>query len=312
MPSRRLSLSLTGTLLMGDAASAANGDARVSLLQKLGVGLALLVLALLILEVVVEHVRRRRAEIDARQNQAAVVHMNRVEVFGELAGALAHEVNTPLAAIMNDARATRHFLEGSTPALPDALECIDAIEINAQRAHEVIARMRNALRREDSARSLQDLSSIVRDSVRLLEHEARHRGAEFELLLARQPLQVEGDAVQLQQVLLNLLLNALDASTEQPAARRRVFVRTQASGGLAEATVRDRGCGVPAEVRARLFEPFYTTKPTGLGMGLAISRSIAVSHGGRILMEPAEEVGAVFRLILPLAGQTAVARREDA
>jgi signal transduction histidine kinase len=172
--------------------------------------------------------------------------------------------------------------------------------------------MRSALRRETAARSLRDLSSIVRDSVQLLQHEARDRGAEFELRLATQPLQVEVDPIQVQQVVLNLLLNALDASAEQPVERRRVVVRTQASASLAEAVVVDRGCGVPDKDRPHLFEPFYTTKPTGLGMGLSISRSIAESHGGRILMEPAAEVGSVFRLILPLAGRATVAPRDAA
>ena len=249
----------------------------------------------------VERVRRARAEKKARQNQATVVHMNRVEVFAELTGALAHQVNTALGAIMNDARAARHFLEVSGTGWRDARECIDAIEFHAQRAHDVILWIRNALRREPAARSFQDLSSIVHDSAQLLRAEARERGVEFELLLAKRPLQVEVDLVQLQQVMLNLLLNALDASAEQPPQRRRVVVRTQASGSSAEAEVRDWGCGVPAKHRAHLFEPFYTTKPAGLGMGLCISSSIAESHGGRILMEPADGAGSLFRLILPLA-----------
>jgi C4-dicarboxylate-specific signal transduction histidine kinase len=250
----------------------------------------------------VERVRQHRAEKKARQNQATVVHMNRVEVFGELTGALAHQVNTALAAIMNDARAARHFLEASGPESRDARECIAAIEAHAQRAHEVILWIRNALRREPGARSFQDLSSIVRDSVQLLQAEARARGVEFDLLLASRSLPVEVDLVQLQQVVLNLLLNALDASAEQPPERRHVVVRTQASGSSAEAEVCDRGCGVAAKHRPHLFEPFYTTKPTGLGMGLSISSSIAESHGGRILMESAEGVGSVFRLMLPLVG----------
>jgi len=249
----------------------------------------------------VEPVRRPRAEKKAHRNQATVVHMNRVEVFGELTGALAHQVNTALAAIMNDARAARHFLEASGPESRDARECIAAIESHAERAHEVIRWIRNALRREPAARSLQDLSNIARDSVQLLRAEARDRGVEFDLLLTNRSLQVEVDLVQVQQVMLNLLLNALDASAEQPPERRRVVVRTQASGDSAQAEVRDRGCGVPAKHRAHLFQPFYTTKPKGLGMGLSISSSIAGSHGGRILMESAEGVGSVFRLMLPLA-----------
>ena len=299
-------LTVSGVLLIVGAAFAKGEVPPAS--EELGLWLAAPVLTILTLLVVIERTRRHRAEMNMRQSQATVLHMNRVEVFGELASALAHEVNTPLAAIMNDARAARHFLEAPAPGLRNARECIAAIESNAERAREVILRMRSALRKETAARSLRDLSSIVSDSVQLLEHEARDRGAEFELLLARQPLQVDVDPVQVQQVVLNLLLNALDASAEQPAERRCVVVRTQASGSSAEAMVRDRGCGVSAEDRPHLFEPFYTTKPAGLGMGLSISRSIAESHGGRILMEPAE-VGSVFRLVLPLAGRATVAPR---
>ena len=305
MSSPRLCLALTvsGALLIADAASAAEADRVLPASQKLGVALALLILGMLILEVVVERARRKRAEREVRQSQATVAHMNRVEVFGELAGALAHEVNSPLAAIMNDARAARHFLEGPAPGLRDARECIAGIEINTQRALEVILRMRNALRRQVGARSVRDLSSIVNDSVQLLQHEARDRGVELELALASQPLEVDVDTVQVQQVVLNLMLNALDASGEQPPERRRVLVRTQASGSSAEAIVLDRGCGVPAKERPHLFEPFYTTKATGLGMGLSISRSIAESHGGRLVMEPADDVGTVFRFVLPLAAR---------
>ena len=304
MSSPRLCVALTvsGALLIADAASAAE-ERVLHASQKLGVALALLILGMLILEVVVERARRKRAEREVRQSQATVAHMNRVEVFGELAGALAHEVNSPLAAIMNDARAARHFLEGPAPGLRDARECIAAIEINTQRALEVILRMRNALRRQVGARSVRDLSSIVNDSVQLLQHEARDRGVELELALASQPLEVDVDSVQVQQVVLNLMLNALDASGEQPPERRRVLVRTQASGSSAEAIVLDRGCGVSAKERPHLFEPFYTTKATGLGMGLSISRSIAESHGGRLVMEPADDVGTVFRFVLPLAAR---------
>jgi len=297
-----VALTVSGALLIADAASAAE-ERVLPASQKLGVALALLILGMLILEVVVERARRKRAEREVRQSQATVAHMNRVEVFGELAGALAHEVNSPLAAIMNDARAARHFLEGPAPGLRDARECIAAIEINTQRALEVILRMRNALRRQVGARSVRDLSSIVNDSVQLLQHEARDRGVELELALASQPLEVDVDSVQVQQVVLNLMLNALDASGEQPPERRRVLVRTQASGSSAEAIVLDRGCGVPAKERPHLFEPFYTTKATGLGMGLSISRSIAESHGGRLVMEPADDVGTVFRFVLPLAAR---------
>jgi signal transduction histidine kinase len=307
-----LALPASGVLLIASAASAARDEPVLPSPQRLGVGLALLLVAMLILAVVVERARRKRAESEARQSRAAVTHMNRVEVFGELAGALAHEVNTPLAAIMNDARAARHFLAAPASGLRDALDCLAAVEMHAQRAREVILRIRNALRRQAGARSRRDLSSIVSDCVQLLQHEVRDRGVELELGVASKPLEVDVDPVQVQQVVLNLLLNALDASAEQPVERRRIVVRTQASGSSAEAIVLDRGCGVPAEDRSHLFEPFYTTKPSGLGIGLSISRSIAESHGGRIVMEPAENVGTVFRLILPLAGRAKVAARDAA
>ena len=307
-----LGLLVGGALMIAGPISAATAEVSIPASPELGLWLAVPVLAILILLVVIERARRRRAEMDMRQSQATVVHMNRVEVFGELASALAHEVNTPLAAIMNDARAARHFLEAPAFGLRDVRECIAAIETSARHARDIILRMRGALRKETAERSLQDLSSIVSDSIQLLQHAARDRGVEFELALAPQPLPVEVDPIQVQQVVLNLLVNALDASAEQPAERRRVVVQTQISGSRAEATVRDRGCGVPAEDRAHLFQPFYTTKPTGLGMGLSVSRAIAESHRGHVLMEPAEDVGSVFRLILPLAGRATVAPRDAA
>jgi signal transduction histidine kinase len=279
--------------------------------QSFAVGLPPLMLTTLILGFVVHRVRRQKAQTESRQEHATALHTNRVEVFGLLAGALAHEINAPLAAIMNDARAAQHFLEASGPELGEARECIAAIETNAQRARDVILRMRSALRRQPGARSLQDLSGIVRESVLLMRHEAHDRGAEFELALEKRPLPVEVDAVQIQQVLLNLLLNALEATAEQPPERRRGAVRTYASGSSAVAEVMDRGGGVPSKHWAHIFEPFYTTKATGLGMGLSISRSIAELHGGRILMESTEGVGSVFRLIVPLAERTTLAPRES-
>jgi signal transduction histidine kinase len=235
--------------------------------------------------------------------------MNRISVVGELAGTLAHEVNTPLAAILNDARAARRFLDAPTPMLADARAAIPAVEAHGQRARDVLQHVRNAVRKEAQPLQVVDLSEVVRDAVHLVEVDARDHDIAVEVEAPPAAQRVECDTVQIQQVLLNLLLNALEAAQGQASERRRVRVEVSAGPDSAEVTVRDWGRGVAAADRAKLFEPFFTTRRDGLGMGLSISRSIVEAHGGHISMEP-ESVGSTFRVLLPLAVEHAAAARE--
>ena len=273
-------------------------------------GVALLVQAGLIVALLLQRRTRRRVEAEARDSRARIAHMNRVSVVGELAGTLAHEVNTPLAAILNDARAARRFLDAPTPRLADARAAVTAVEAHGQRARDVLLHVRSALRTEGQPLKVVDLSVVVGDAVYLVESDARDHDIAVEVALSSTELRVECDAVQIQQVLLNLLLNALEAAQGQPPERRRLRVEVSAGPSSAEVAVRDWGRGVPAADRARLFEPFFTTKREGLGMGLSICRTIVEAHGGRISMEPGGPVGSTFRFSLPLAVEHAGAALE--
>ena len=244
---------------------------------------------------------RRHAEASARENLAAVAHLNRVGAVGELAGSLAHELNSPLGAVLNNAQAARRMIARTPRDAEELRECLDDIVSDARRAGEVIRRMRGVLRREDFRPAPVDLAAVVRDAVRLVEADARDRDVELAVDVDAALPPVSGDDVQLAQVVLNLVMNAMDALARTPRERRRVVVRAVARRDTLEVCVTDSGPGIPAAQRERVFEPFYSSKPAGLGMGLAISRSIVEAHGGTIAVDAAPGGGARFRVVLPAA-----------
>jgi len=200
---------------------------------------------------------------------------------------------------MNDARAARRFLDAGPLQLDEVRACVTAIETHARRALDVIQRIRSSLRTEPGAPVVLDLSDAARQAGRLVSGWAADRAVQLEVQTARRPLEIKGDPVQIQQVILNLLLNAVDASAGQPPERRRVSLRTEAGTATAMVTVRDWGDGIADG--GRLFEPFYTTKAGGLGLGLSISQTIVAAHGGAISGGPGDGPGALFRVELPLA-----------
>jgi len=244
---------------------------------------------------------RRRAEASARENLAVVAHLNRVGAVGELAGSLAHELNSPLGAVLNNAQAARRMIAGAPRDAQDLQECLDDIVQDAQRAGEVIRRMRGVLRREDFRPSPVDVAGVVRDAVRLVEADARDRDVVLAVDVDPALPPVSGDDVQLAQVVLNLVMNGIDALARTPRERRRVLIRAVAKGDGVEISVTDSGPGISSAERERVFEPFYSTKPAGLGMGLAISRSIVEAHGGTIAVDAAPGGGARFHVFLPAA-----------
>jgi signal transduction histidine kinase len=272
-------------------------------------GLAgLLLQSTLIALLLVERRRRWRAEAKARENLAVVAHMNRVSALGELVGSLAHEINSPLGAVLSNAEAAQRFL--STGAAGDEAEvrsCLDDIVKDVTRAGDVIRGIREVLRRKPFTPAPLDVAAVVHDALRLVKAEVRDRGVSVDVEIAPALPQVTGDEVQLVQVILNLLLNALDAVSGLPEARRRIRVSAQADGEAVAIRVQDSGPGVPAAVAAQVFDPFFTTKPVGLGMGLAITRSIVEAHGGSIGVSAAPGGGAVFDVRLPAAQAAAPA-----
>ena len=271
------------------------------------IGVILLVQAGLIVALLLQRRSRRQLEAEARESRARIAHMNRISVVGELTGTLAHEVNTPLAAMMNDARAARRFLDAPTPRLADARAALAAVEAHGQRARDVLQHIRTALRKDGQPPQVVGLCDVVGEAIDLVASDAREHGIKIEVAFPATELRVECDPVQIQQVMLNLILNALEATQDQPLERRRICLEVSAGPNQAEAAVRDWGRGVPAADRARLFQPFFTTKREGLGLGLSISRTIVEAHGGRVSMEPGVPVGSTFRFSLPLAVEHAPA-----
>jgi len=248
-------------------------------------------------------IRADQAEKALHQAQAELARVTRVTTLGELAASIAHEVNQPLAAIGADANACLHWLATDRPDLDSIREALTAIVKDGDRAGAVITRIRTLLARTSVAHGPCDITTAIRDVLPLIGPEIGRHGIFLEASLAPDLPQVMGDRIQLQQVLLNLLLNAAEAMREVPPVRRRMVVRATADhrddGPWAIVAVEDAGVGFGEAEAPRLFEAFYTTKPGGLGMGLSISRSIVDSHRGRLWATANPEHGATFHLALP-------------
>jgi len=260
----------------------------------------LLLESALVVALLLERRRRREAEAVARANQERIGYLNRLGTVAELSGSLAHELNGPLGAIVNNARAAKRFLLHEPPEVKEVRASLADIENSAERASLLIGRLRSVLRKDDFRTSAVDVAEVVKDAVQLVASEASRRRASLEVVLPQGLPPVDGDAVLLLQLLLNLLLNALDAIEAQPPGKRRVSVRAVQNAGTLELSVTDSGPGFSQAARDSLFQPFFTTKPKGLGMGLAICRSIAEAHQGSVVAASGPEGGAVFRLTLPV------------
>ncbi|HSP96684.1 MAG TPA: ATP-binding protein [Candidatus Dormibacteraeota bacterium] len=241
----------------------------------------------------------KRAEEQARQHQADLAHVLRIGTMGEMAAGLAHEINQPLGAIANYALgAVRRLRAGDAVDHAALLEVAEHIGAEALRAGEIIRRLRGLLRKEEPQPQPVDLNEVARASARVVEGEALRQGVDLDLELAATLPPVLGDPIQLEQVLLNLLLNGIEASAATANESRRVVVRTGAGAGDVEVAVSDHGVGLPPPP-ADVFAPFFTTKPRGLGMGLSISRSIVELHGGHLAATRNPDRGSTFRLTLP-------------
>jgi PAS domain S-box-containing protein len=248
-------------------------------------------------------VRADQVERALHLAQAELARVTRVTTLGELAASIAHEINQPLAAIGADANACLHWLAADRPDLDSVREALTAIVKDGDRAGAVITRIRTLLARSSVAHEPCDLTGVIRDVLPLVGPEIGRHGILLETSLAPDLPHVMGDRIQLQQVLLNLLLNAAEAVRDVPPARRRLVVRAtvepREDGPWAVVAVEDAGVGFGEAEAPRLFEAFYTTKPGGLGMGLAISRSILDSHLGRLWAIANAGHGATFQFALP-------------
>jgi PAS domain S-box-containing protein len=244
----------------------------------------------------------REAELKLRRLQSELAHVTRVTTMGQLATSIAHEMNQPLGAILNNVNACLRLLEDA-PVQQEVRSALADIVNDAERASSVIARVRALARRSTPARALLNLNDVIADVLILTRRELAERGITLRTALADDLPRVVGDRVQLQQVILNLCMNAIDAMSEVSEERRVILIRTFGSelNGISESEVlvQDMGCGFPPEDAERLFEAFYSTKSSGIGMGLNLSRTIVEAHGGRIWAASDNQSGASFHCALP-------------
>jgi PAS domain S-box-containing protein len=229
---------------------------------------------------------RRDAEVKLHRMQAELAHVTRVSTLGQLAASIAHEINQPLCSIVNNAQAGLRLLASRSPDLEEVAGSLRDIVAGGKRAGDVVARSHGLLKRRDLEFAPLCLNDVIRDVTSLLRSDALIRRVTIDLNLTQRLPRITGDRVQLQQVVLNLLVNAMDATTDVEDGVRKIVVCSDATDSHVRVTVNDTGVGLSAEVARRMFEPFFTTKRSGLGMGLAIIQSIVESHGGRMWATP--------------------------
>jgi two-component system, LuxR family, sensor kinase FixL len=249
---------------------------------------------------------RKNAEAELQRNRQELAHVTRISTMGELAASLAHELNQPLTAILSNAQAAQRFMAANPADLEEVREILKDIVQDDSRASEVIQRMRALVKKQDVEFAPLNLAEVIRDVARLVHSDAVLLNIDIALELnSRLPL-VRGDRIQMQQVVLNLMLNAFDAMRDSTVNERQVVLQMeQDKAGAVRVAVRDRGIGVNGDSLDKIFQPFYTTKRDGLGMGLSISRSIIEDHGGRLWAENNSDRGVTFYFTVPAEGRVA-------
>jgi PAS domain S-box-containing protein len=248
---------------------------------------------------------RKQAELDAQRDRAEVSHLSRVALMGEMSASIAHELNQPLAGILSNAAAGQRFIDRGNVDHREIRELLGDIIADGRRASDVVRGIRGMVKKEQVERRSVDLNEVVMDALRMASPDAVLRSCQMETSLEANLRAIDGDPVQLQQVLLNLVINAFDAMRDTPPSSRKVVIATQSNGdGTVRTSVRDHGVGISEDMRDRLFDPFFSTKTEGLGMGLAIVRSIVEAHGGTLTAENVDDGGARFEFVLPANGRS--------
>lgn len=269
--------------------------------QSLAIFSALFIQAGLIAFLLHERHLRRDAEAESRNRMTELAHVNRQATAGELSSSIAHELNQPLGSILANAETAELILKSANPDLEEVREILADIKRDDQRAGEVIRRLRAYLTRTPIETKEIDLNQIMDETFKFLAVQASTRNIALYLQHASGDVRIKGDPVQLQQVILNLVVNSMDAMSAIPYGRT-VIGRIQLNGGsMAEISISDSGPGIPQDKIAQVFDPFFTTKDKGMGIGLSIARTIILAHKGRIWAENQSGGGAAFHFILPLA-----------
>jgi signal transduction histidine kinase len=261
-------------------------------------GLAFLLETILISFLLLERRRRRLAEQAWHQQRTELAHASRLAIAGELTGAIAHQMNQPLGAILTNADAADFMLQAGNVEPEKVREVIADIRRDDLRASEVIRRLRALIAKHEFEQQPFDLNEAVSDVESILRVEARQRRVSLDVRPSAEPVTIVGDRIQIQQVLINLLLNAMDAVSPLPETQRTVSVLVDAAGDSGYIAVRDFGPGIPSQDLPKLFDSFFSTKGT-MGLGLSIARSLVDAHGGRIWAENVQSGGAVFHIELP-------------
>jgi signal transduction histidine kinase len=247
---------------------------------------------------------RQRIADALRQRQDDLAHVQRLHVVNQMAALLAHEIHQPIGAIANYAQGAVHRLRAGSAPAPEILPVLEKIAAEALRAGGILRGVRRLVTDQSAPSEPIDVNDAVADAARMLEFQARRHGVELHVVATATRPFVTADRSQIEQVLVNLMLNGIDA-VAGGAGSRVVHVDTAVEGEDAAITVSDTGPGIPPDTAAKLFKPFFTTKAHGLGMGLAISRSIVEAHGGELSLSSPPQGGAAFRITLPLAAPTA-------
>lgn len=304
-------LAVSGGAIAPDWVDAGESAARVgspdfwqAFLSPIGVLSAIVaVQAVIIYALVRDRGWQRRAKHDAERRGTEFAHATRLSTMGVFAASIAHEINQPLGAILINADAAEMILDQEKPDLAELRQIVHDIRKDDERASDVIRGLRALLRKREMRFVRLDLNTEVSQALHHLAANAASRKVRITRELAGDVPAVAGDSVQLQQVLINLVVNAMEAMDATPEWQREVHVRTCACRGGAEIAVRDRGPGISAAVAHRLLVSFFTSKPDGMGLGLSIVRSIIDAHRGIVSADPASAAGAVFRVWLPASSK---------
>jgi C4-dicarboxylate-specific signal transduction histidine kinase len=252
---------------------------------------------------VTEAIRAQEEHERLQRLESELAHMNRISVMGELIASLAHEITHPIATARNNARAALNFLDRQLPDLGEVREALTCAVADADRAGVIIDRMRDHIRKAPARRDRFDLNEAINEVTILARSAIAKGGITVQTRMVEGVALVEGDRVQLQQVILNLILNSIEAMSAVAEGMRELSISTARHvGDEVLVTVRDSGPGIDPNAITRVFETFYTTKSSGVGMGLSICRSIINAHGGLLWAEPSDLGGAIFRFALPGPG----------
>jgi signal transduction histidine kinase len=252
-----------------------------------------------------EHRRRRVAEVQSRQRIAELARVIRFSTAGELTTSIAHEINQPLGSILTNAETAQAILKSPSPDMVELNEIVGDIVRDDRRATEVIRRMKSLVTKAPFELKSLDLNDVAREAIEFLSTLAVARKVELSSLIVQNALPILGDRIQLQQVILNLVVNGIDAMKDTPSENRTISIRTSQVENFAQLSVSDRGPGIPEDKLKEVFEPFFTSKAEGMGMGLSIARTIVEAHHGLIRAKNRDHVGASFRIRLPISNDGA-------